>query len=273
MKKFVTVFALGFTLIWSSHQSGAGTIYSQGFETDTTGWFDQNNGWTGSLQRVASGTNGITSSSGSFHATAIQNNTPGVGLSGPYSNFADSNSNTAWPGGIRVAVDIYLDTNWLLGEGFDYSTAMSNSSGAHQQDFIFHVTKDTSTGSLVVGGSNNTNFDPREDLETINHYIVAASGWYTFEHIFREESGNLFGDLNLLDSSGSLLFTETRTGGDSIATTGGARYSWFTNIDINGGIAIDNHVLQHVPEPTSFSIFATGLMGLALRRKRQPRNA
>ncbi|QDV46566.1 PEP-CTERM motif protein [Stieleria neptunia] len=273
MRKRLTVLALGLSLIWSSQQLSAGTIFSQGFETDTNGWFDESSTWTGSLQQVSSGTNGIASSSGSFHATASQTTTPGPGLSGPFSNFADSNSDTAWPGGIRVAVDIYLDTSWAFGEGFDYSTAMSSSSGAHQQDFIFHVTKDTSTGDLLVGGSNNTNFDPREDLETLNHFVVTSSGWYTFEHIFREESGDLFADLNLLDSSGSLLFTETRTGGDPIATTGGARYSWFTNIDINGGIAIDNHVLQHVPEPSSFAIFATGLMGLALRRPRQRKNA
>ena len=247
----------------TTQQLDAAPLYSQGFETNTDGWI----AGSGSITRVASGTDGITSSSGAFHAIVKQ-------ISGGPHSFFDGNSPNAWLGGFTVSTDIYLDTSWDLGEGFDYSTAIYDSSGDHQQDFIFHVTKDTSTGNLLVGGSNNTNFDPREDLETINSAAV-STGWYTFEHVFREQAGDLFGDLNLRDSSGTLLFTETRTGGDPIATTGGVGYSWFTNIDIDGGIAIDNHSLSvsAVPEPSSLALFgigacATGL-GAARRRRRE----
>ncbi len=252
----------------TTQQLDAAPLYSQGFETDTVGWFDQGNGWVGDIERVASGSGGISSSSGGYHAIVKQT------ASGPYSKF-DGNSSSVWPGGLTVSTDIYLDINWALGEGFDYSTAMNNSSGSHRRDFIFHVTKDTSTGDLLVGGSNNTDNDPDEDLESGNHFVVANSGWYTFEHTFREQGGVLFGDLNLRDTSGTLLFTETRTNNsDLIATVvGGPRYSWFTNIDIAGGIAIDNHSLSAVPEPSSLALFGIGAcatgFGAARRRRRE----
>lgn len=265
--KRTATFAGALLLAAASGPAGAALmgIYSQGFEADTVGWFDQANGWSGDIERVPSGTNGIASSAGSFHATAEQ----GSGT-GPFSNFANSNSNTDWPGGIVVSLDIYLDTGWALGEGFDYSTAISDSAGDHRRDFIFHVTKDTSTGDLLVGGSNNTNFDPREDLEFLNHFLVATSGWYTFQHVFRDDGGILAVDLNLLNSGGSVLFTETRsTPADTIATTGGARYSWLTNIDIAGGIAIDEHQLSHqVTSPATLALLGLGLAGLGLRRAR-----
>lgn len=37
----------------------------------------------------------------------------------------------------------------------------------------------------------------REDLETINHEVITTSGWYTFEHNFRDDNGVLAVDLNL----------------------------------------------------------------------------
>ena len=213
-------------------------IYSQGFETDTSGWFDSSNGWEGSVARVISGTGGIASASGAWHAEMEQGNSPDP--FGPFTDFGGFNS--VWPGGITASTDIYLDKSWLLGEGFDYAVAINNQLGDHLRDFIFHVTQDTSTGDLLVAGSNNTNFDPREDLETIDHFVIPTSDWYTFEHVFFDDGGVLAVDLNLYNSSGVLLFTETRSDpADLIATVvGGNRYGWNTNIDISGGIAVDN---------------------------------
>ena len=50
---------------------------------------------------------------------------------------------------------------------------------------------------------------------------------------------------NLLDSNGTPLFTETRnTPADTIPdVVGGNRYGWFTVIDVDGGIEVDNHEL------------------------------
>jgi hypothetical protein len=115
-----------------------------------------------------------------------------------------------WTGDWTAEVKVYLDTSWANGTGFDYTVAASNASGGHLRDFIFHVTKDSSTGELLVAGSNNTNFAPREDLDTINHYQVTTSGWYTLQHRFYEDGGVLKVDLNLVDGNGTVLWTETR---------------------------------------------------------------
>jgi hypothetical protein len=140
---------------------------------------------------------------------------------------------------------VYLDPSWAAGQGFDYSVAATGSDGNHQRDYIFHVPNDTSEGKLLVAGSNNTNFAPREDLESISHYEVTAAGWYTLQHVFRDNGGILEVDLNLLDSGGTVLFTETRSAAVDIIPDeiGGNRYSWFTFINVTDGIAVDDHQL------------------------------
>ena len=211
----------------------------QGFESGTEGWFDSSDAWYGTVDRVTSGTGGITSASGDYHAMVS-----GDADSGPFSRF--DGYRDAWPGTWVAEVDVYLDPTWTAGTGFDYSVAANGSDGNHQRDFIFHVAKDTSTGKLLVAGSNNTNFAPREDLESINHYVVDAAGWYTLRHTFRDQSGQLAVDLQLVDTGGNVLFTETRTDATDLISTevGGNRYSWFTFINADGGIAVDNHQLS-----------------------------
>jgi hypothetical protein len=226
---------------WIDSPAGAlapALVWDQGFETDTSGWDDSTTSWYGFITQVPSGTYGITSSSGSYHAVL-----EGDASSGPFTRFDGYRS--TWPGTWTAEVDVYLDPAWASGTGFDYSVASSSSSGSHLRDFIFHVTKDTSTGKLFVAGSNNTNFAPREDLENLNNYEVNSAGWYTFQHVFRDQGGALAVDLNLLDVNGSVLFTETRfNAADLIPTVvGGNRYGWFTFINVAGGIAVDEHQL------------------------------
>lgn len=251
-------------------------VHDQGFETDTATW-NAPAGY-GDIQRVASGTGGVTSATGGFHAVVSQLNpllegplttagNPTTGY-GPYSFFDGSRS--VWPGGMTASIDIYLDTNMNTGEGFDYSMAAYGSDGNHQRDFIFHVTKDTSTGNILIGGNNNSNYDPIENLEAGNHYAVSGTGWYTFQHVFYDAGdGTLAVDLKVLDSGGGELFSETRNAAaDVIATEiGGNGYAWFTNVDVTGGIAVDNHSLTIVPEPGSLALL--GLGGLALLRRRR----
>ena len=203
---------------------------------------DATNGWYGNVQIVASGTDGIDSPDGSSSYAILTD--PG-NVSGPYTSF--NGSKTDFQGGFKASVAVYLDTGWDAGEGFDYTVAATRQNGDHLREFIFHVTKDTSTGDLLVGGSNNTNFDPIENLESGNHYVVGASGWYTLEHVFRDAGdGTLAVDLNVYDSGGNLVFTETRNDGSDLLSTvvGGNRYGWFTNIDIDGGIRVDNLTLE-----------------------------
>lgn len=264
LKQLLAVFT--FAVISALPSALATPIFQQGFETDTSGWFDSNSSWSGNVTRQVSGTNGISAFEGNFYAQFSQTNT------GPFTRFG-SYSDT-FSGSYFAQSAIYLNTNWSAGSGFDYAVASSRSDGSHLRDFIFHVTQDTSTGSLLVGGSNNSNFDPREDLENQNNYEVTNSGWYIFEHLFRNDTGILAVDLNLKDAMGNLLFTETRTNSaDLIGTVaGGNRYGWFTNIDVDGGIAVDAtllDVVNDVPAPGSIILLGFAAMGLMLARKRK----
>lgn len=263
MKKAVCIAAL----IGLSAPAFAGEVFNQGFESDTAGWFDSSNGWYGGVNRVASGTDGISSASGSYHAQFTQSSD-----TGGFTRFDGYRDN--WSGPYQASVAIYLDTSWAAGEGFDYSVASNNASGDHLRDFIFHVAMDSSTGELLVGGSNNTNFEPREDLDTINHAVITDSGWYTFEHSFFEAGdGSLAVALNLYDAGGNLIFQEIRNNaGDLVGSVaGGNRYGWFNNIDIAGGINVDDVMLNVVPLPPAALAGLGMLAGFAGVRKLRQR--
>ena len=220
--------------------------YTQDFETGTDGWF-------GGIAQVASGTDGIVSSGGSYHAVVDEGSFTWFG--GP---------SDVWPtGGYKTLLDVYLDTNWNEAEGFDYSVAALDSNGSHQRDYVFHVTKDTSTSNLLIGASNNTNSVPREDLETINSFAVTTTGWYTLEHSFYEDSGIMLAGLSLLDGGNVLWTTTLGNGLGTMDQVGGIGSGWFTAMNIPDGLAIDNHALEVSTIPAPGAIFLGG-MGVSL---------
>jgi hypothetical protein len=134
----------------------ASATFFQGFETDTSGW-------TGAM-RVPSGTNGIPSKAGAFHAED-QN------LSGLTYTFWGGDSKTFPPGGYTTSVDIYLDiappymTGSLMPYAndtrFDWSSAIGTPSCNHRRDFVFNAgfyTDTDITGAgprFVISASNN----------------------------------------------------------------------------------------------------------------------
>ncbi|WP_092424613.1 cadherin domain-containing protein [Alloyangia pacifica] len=214
--------------------TGAFLRFSADFETDASAFVA--NGSTVALE--ASGSNGVDSADGGSHLRISESDSGGA-----FTRF--DGYRTSDDEGVVTKIAIYLDTGMAAGEGFDYSVA-ANSQGtnAHLRDFIFHVTQDATTGELLVGASNNSNYDPINNLETGNHAVIDASGWYTFEHKFYENAdGELEVAMNVYDASGAWVFTEVRAAGDDWDSFGGNRYGWFTNVDVTGGIAVDSLTL------------------------------
>ncbi|ORE84925.1 Ig-like domain-containing protein, partial [Aurantimonas sp. 22II-16-19i] len=207
--------------------------FVQSFETGTDGVFG--GGGYGTVTQAASGTGGIVSPDGTSHAVVTEAGTgPFTRLGGYTSEFVD---------GMTTEVMVYLDTAWATGEGFEWSVAANGSDGNHQRDFIFQVTQDESTGNLLVGAANGTNFTPSQNLETGTHGVIETTGWYTLQHVFNEVGGQLSVTMNVLDASGAVVFTETLSNpADTIGAggeVGGVRYGWFTDVTVTGGLHVD----------------------------------
>jgi hypothetical protein len=217
--------------------------HSQGFEVDTFDW----NGAT----RVASGTNGIGSASGSFHAE--------VGTA--FTEFGGYE--TAFPsGGYTTSVDIYLDVEAGLANDtrFDWSSAISTPADGHRRDFVFNAgfyNDATGPGAgdnrFVISASNNAgraNSNPKNpDRDPV---AITESGWYTFEHHFYNNgAGVLAVDLSIYDAAGNLVHSWTLSDAtDVIGTTvGGHRYGWFATQELPV-LAIDNVSLESIFIPT-----------------------
>lgn len=231
------------------------------------------------FDRVPSGTGGILSKSGGFHAvidsTAVA--APPDDWTGAFTRLGGYSS--IFGGGFRASVSVYIDladpavvANTY---GWDLSTAASNQSGGHRRDFIFH-TASNAMGQVLVGASNNSNFTRRNDIGSINHYTITASGWYTFEWVFRNNAGVLAVDCNLRNASGVWLWTETRSdASDLIATVvGGNRYMWFTFLEVDtlaiddtslvlgtpGGMPVDLNGEYCVPFTDDWFLFPAGVI-------------
>ena len=206
--------------------------FFQSFETDTAGWFG--------ATRVATGTHGVPSESGTFHAED------------------DGGAFTRWggygqtfpPGGYTTTVDIYLDilppyngslTPYPNDTRFDWTSAVNTPQCTFRRDFVFNAGFYTDTDTTGVGprfvitASNNAGRansfpkNPQRDPFTIN-----VEGWYTFEHRFYAvppaPGGQLYVDLTIKDAAtGAPLHVWTLTDpSDIIGTTvGGNRYGWF----------------------------------------------
>ena len=219
----------------------AATNYSQGFETDT---FD----WSGAT-RVASGTNGVTSASGSFHAEVA---------SGAFTQFGGYES-TFPAGGYTTSVDIYLDLDATdsTDSRFDWASAINNPAGTHRRDFVFNAGfyNDLTEGDgFVISASNNAgranSFPKNPDRDPLT---IIETGWYTFQHEFYDNgSGVLAVDLSVIDADGNVLNTWTLSDPSDVigVTVGGHRYGWFVQQELPY-LAIDNVSLFSINEPTN----------------------
>ena len=255
--------------------------YAEGFE-DTSyisgnyqvqpsvSWNDSNSHVT----RVPNGTGGINSSSGAGYGLIDSTVSAAAGDStGAFSRLGGYGR--VFGNGFRVATDIYINLNDpavtsatpFTGYGLDLSAAASKQDGGYLRDFIFHAAAYGPSG-VVIGADNNSSdsaLSRRNDLLTLtNHAVLTNSGWYTFEWIFRNAGNVLAVDLNVRDTGGNLLFSETRSDSSDLINTivGGNRYLWFTFLAVDK-LPIDNTILERnvavVPSIPSGSSLAVGV--------------
>jgi hypothetical protein len=220
--------------------------YFNGFETDT-------NGWTGA-NRVASGSNGVTSASGAYHAEAV---------GGPFTNWGGY-TNEFPASGYTTEVDIYLDpaSGAVNDTRFDWTSAISTPAGTHRRDFVFNGGYyDDATGPgageprFVFSASTNSgrgsSFPKNPARDPI---AITEAGWYTFQHHFYDDgTGVLAVDLTILDAGGAVVHTWTLSDPSDVigVTVGGNRYGWFATNEFSF-LAFDNSRLSvAVGPPTS----------------------
>jgi hypothetical protein len=232
--------------------------YSNDFEVDDFGWNVFGAGFEST--RVASGTNGVTSASGSWHCeagTAAGNWGGYSDVCGCAATSCSAPSDTFPTGGYKTSIDIYLDVDagHPNDTRFDFSSAINNGAGVHRRDFIFNgafldFTEVASVGAgldrFVIAASNNSPGFPQGGVDPV---AITETGWYTFEHHFYDSgAGILACDFVILDSSGNEVASWTRSDASDVigSTVGGNRYGWFSTNEFPF-LAFDNTSRQPGP--------------------------
>lgn len=160
--------------------------------------------------------------------------------------------------------------------------------GTHLSDFIFNAGfYDDATGPgagtdrFVISASNNSQpsnaFAKNPGRDPI---AISTTGWYTFEHHFYNNGGNLAVDMSIFDATNALINDWTLSvPNPAIAGVGGNRYGWFDFSEFSS-LAIDNSELRTadavaqqvpVPEPGTLTLFGLGMAGIvrAVRKRKQ----
>jgi hypothetical protein len=271
LRRTGTVLALALTLVVAisplvAHADAPPGPYFNGFEGNTSSWFDLSNGGTGTIARQPSGytnaggyASGISSATGGWHARISGSpclTPPSQDCEGPFTRWGGYSS-TFPVGGYRTQIAIYLDVSWAATHPdarFDFSSAVTRSDGTFLRDFAFNAgtnrTTDPGPAGFFVNASTNAfrsgafpeNTCPSPSgspnvCRTPVH--ITTSGWYTFRHTFLNDNGSLEVDMDILNSSGGSVASWTIHSGDAMSTVGGNRYGWFVNDEIPD-LAIDN---------------------------------
>jgi hypothetical protein len=203
-------------------------------------WLD----YGGEINQVPSGTHGITSAEGSYHAEIT---------GGAFTRYGGY-SMTFPSYGYDTKVDVYLDMSIADGSDkkFAFSSAINNVFGDHLRDFVFSIGTDSSNpGQWLISASNNAPGWPGDPNR--NPVEITETGWYTLEHQFRENSNHeLVVTMNIYKKGESTPFgTWVLSDSSDIigSTVGGNRYGWFIDTSDFSFIAIDNSILQDVTPP------------------------
>ena len=218
-------------------------VFSQGFEADNSGWFDD-------AVRVSSGADGVPSESGGFHAEVLggPTATPSTPHYSAYTKWGGYSSEFPVEG-YTTSIGIYLDMGTTADNDtrFDFSSAISTPAGTHRRDFIFNAgfynDSDAATGSgprFVISASNNSVGQPKSAGRS--PITIDTTGWYTFQHRFYDSGGGVLAvDMSVLNPSGTTVGTWTLSNSTDVigSTVGGNRYGWFANNQFPF-LAIDN---------------------------------
>jgi len=277
LKRYLFIVVL--TLLVSAGTPVLAAPFFQGFETNNAGW--DVFGGTNDALRVASGTHGVTSRTGSFHGEAVTGDL----------EKNDGSAATRWGGynmsftaglGYITSADIYLNVGGAFSNDtrFDWDSAASQLDGNFRRDFVFNAgfynnTDATGSGArFVVSASNNAGRsgafpeNPGRDP-----FAITQTGWYTFQHFFHNVAGVLVVDLSIINSSGVTVHTwQLSDPSDTAAICCGNRYGWFPLQEFSF-LAFDNSLRTGadaaVPEPATFGLLGASLLGFAFLRRRK----
>jgi len=250
-------------VVAASVTCSAQEIYFQGFETNISGWDVFGPPFP---VRVASGTHGIISKSGSFHAEApgpldLDNDGGSAATDWGGYGFTPGCVGTCPaafpPNGYETKLDIYLDVSgsnpnqkYTEDTRFDYTSAISMPDGSFRRDFFFNggyyndTNNDPGSGPRFVftASNNGGRMGAFPKNPGRNPFVISTSGWYTFvHHFYNNGAGVLAADLSILDASGNVLMTWTLSDPTDIigTTVGGNRYGWIAAQEFNF-LPIDN---------------------------------
>ena len=193
--------------------------FFQGFETDNNGW----NVFGGQYDatRVASGTNGITSHTGSFHAEAVGPVQLCDGTASAATNWGGYSRTFPMPG-YTTDVWVYLDVaaNTVNDTRFDWIASSVNTPDCDfRRDFVFNAgfyndsVPPGSGNRFVISAGNNSgrcnSFPKNPGHDPI---VITTGGWYKFEGQFTSDSGTLAVIMRVFNPNGSLLHAEGLVG-------------------------------------------------------------
>lgn len=171
--------------------------------------------------------------------------------------------------GYTTSLDVYLDMAAADGSSsnhFEFSSAISNASGDHLRDFIFHVGVNPAyPNTWFASANNNANSSFPSHLASGSTEIT-QTGWYSMVSEFSNNgSGVLEVTMKLVDrDTGDIVGSWVlSTPTDAIpSVVGGHRYGWFVSQPFTN-LHVDNASLVTNPEPacsagSAFDGFALG---------------